>query len=329
MGLIQKKYFAAQVKVKDAIEDVFLIKNILLQEGRDGRAYLNVILGDNSGEMEARYFGPRCLEFFDQYKKGDFILAKGRVNLFQNKKQFILHDLELISKKDIQETDFILQLPNQRPNTEMYEELLHLVQTSVNDRFIKPLLLQVLHDESIKERLLVWPAGKTVHHAYPSGLLEHILSCCHLAQFLSPHYQVNLSYVLAGCIFHDLGKIYELSNNHLLVEYTDEGKLIGHLQMGLEMIDLYSQKIDSFPQEMKMHLKHLILSHHGSYEFGSPKLPQTSEAMLVHLIDFLDSKMNSFHMIKQTDMTAGTWSNYIKHLDRIIYKQALPSYPES
>lgn len=144
---------------------------------------------------------------------------------------------------------------------------------------------------------------------------------------LSRHYKVNDNYVVAGCVLHDLCKIYELTDG-VNVEYTEEGKLVGHLVKGLELVDRFSYKIKNFPHYLKMHLKHILLSHHGHYEYGSPKIPQTSEAYLVHLIDLMDSKMGTFDLIKKTDSATGNWSGFVKHLDRIVYKSDLPFYPE-
>ena len=206
----------------------------------------------------------------------------------------------------------------------MYDELLTIVH-SLEEVYIKELLITILNDFEIKRRLLVWQAGKSIHHAYQSGLLEHILSCTKLANFLSPHYNANRSYVVVGCILHDLCKIYELTEGPT-VEYTEEGKLIGHLVKGLEVVDHYAAKIKDFPYAQKTHIKHILLSHHGEYEYGSPKIPHTSEAFLVHLIDLMDSKMSSVDQIKKNDNGTGHWSGMIKHLDRVIYKPELPTY---
>jgi 3'-5' exoribonuclease len=132
---------------------------------------------------------------------------------------------------------------------------------------------------------------------------------------------------VAGCILHDLCKIYELTDG-INVEYTEEGKLVGHLVKGLEIVDRYAYKIKNFPHYTKMHIKHILLSHHGEYAYGSPKIPQTSEAYLVHLIDLMDSKMGTLEMIKRNDSSTGNWSGFVKHLDRIVYKSDLPFYPE-
>jgi len=206
----------------------------------------------------------------------------------------------------------------------MFGKLLGIVD-ELQDVYIKDLLKNILGDAEIARRLKTWQAGKSIHHAYKSGLLEHILSCTTLGINLSTHYNVNENYVVAGCILHDLCKIYELSDG-INVEYTEEGKLVGHLVKGLEIVDRFSYKIKDFPHQTKMHLKHILLSHHGEYEYGSPKIPQTSEAYLVHLIDLMDSKMNSLEMVKRLDSSTGHWSGFVKHLDRIVYKADLPFY---
>jgi 3'-5' exoribonuclease len=138
---------------------------------------------------------------------------------------------------------------------------------------------------------------------------------------------VNKNYVVLGAILHDICKIYELSQGPV-VEYSDEGKLVGHLVKSVEIVDHFTSKIKGFPSVLKMHIKHILLAHHGEYEFGSPKLPQTSEAYLVHLIDFMDSKMGAFESVKHNDLNPGKWTGYIKHLDRLVYKEELPFFKE-
>jgi len=144
---------------------------------------------------------------------------------------------------------------------------------------------------------------------------------------LSPHYKVNRSYVVAGCILHDLCKIYELTEGPV-VDYTEEGKLVGHLVKGLEIVDHFAYKIKNFPYNVKLHLKHILLAHHGEYEYGSPKIPNTSEAYLVHLIDLMDSKMSSLEQVKKNDSSSGHWSGFVKHMDRIVYKSELPTFTD-
>ncbi|MCY4644025.1 MAG: HD domain-containing protein [Bacteriovoracales bacterium] len=318
---MEKILFVKDLRPKEEIETLFAIKTISLVESRDGRPYIKIVLSDSSGDIEGRIWSnPK--EYAKHLSSGHFVWAKGKLNLYQGRKQFIVLDIAKVDRTQVHEDDFVHKAA--LPPEEMYRRLLALVD-KVNDHYIKNLLMDILQDESIAKRLKLWPAGRSIHHAYRSGLLEHILSCSELARQLCPRYGCNFNYVLAGCILHDLCKIDELGEG-IHPEYTDEGKLVGHLTAGIQLIERFSKKEDPLPRSMKLHLKHILLSHHGEYEFGSPKIPQTSEAMLVHLIDLMDSKMNAFETIKRTDSQGGDWSSYIQHLDRMVYKRALPTF---
>lgn len=317
------KLFISDLQGKEEIESIFLVKIFNTMEGKDGKKYFNVILTDSTGDLEARLW-QYSAETEKNITKGAFVKVRGKLNFFQGRKQFIIASLTKVSADQVNEEDFVMKA-TQDPEL-MYKELLKIVDT-LNDVYIRDLLRNIITDGEIARRLKIWQAGKSIHHAYRSGLLEHILSCTQLAMVLSRHYHVNGNYVVAGCILHDLCKIYELTDG-LNVEYTEEGKLVGHLVKGLEIVDRFAYKIKDFPHYTKMHLKHILLSHHGEYEYGSPKIPQTSEAYLVHLIDLMDSKMGSLDIIKKTDSATGHWSGFVKHLDRIIYKDDLPFYPD-
>ncbi len=317
------KLFISDLGGKQEIESIFLVKIINVMEGKDGRKYFNIILSDASGDLESRLW-QYSTEVEGQILKGSFVKASGKLNFYQGKKQFIISRITKLSSEEVNMDDFVMKAKVD-PEV-MFSELMVIVN-GLDDVYIRELLKNILADQEVVRRLKTWQAGKSIHHAYRSGLLEHVLSCSKLALILSAHYQVNKNYVVAGCILHDLCKIYELTDG-VNVEYTEEGKLVGHLVKGLEIVDRYSYKIKNFPYQLKLHLKHILLSHHGEYEYGSPKIPQTSEAYLVHLIDLMDSKMGSFDIIKKTDSSTGTWSGYVKHLDRIIYKAELPYYPD-
>ena len=308
---------------KQNVTTTFLVKYIALMEAKDKKKYLNVVFTDGTGDIEARLWNGAS-DVFDKIAKGDFVKSSGKINMFQGRKQFIISEIFKISQDDINMDEFVVKAKEDPEH--MYKELL-LIVGGLDDVYIRDLLNNVLKDDEISRRLKLWQAGKTIHHAYQSGLLEHILSCSKLAVNLSPHYNVNVNYVVAGAILHDLCKIYELTDG-LNVEYTEEGKLVGHLVKALEIVDRFSYRIKDFPYQTKLHLKHILLSHHGEYAYGSPKIPQTSEAMLVHLIDLMDSKMHTFETVKRTDNLSGHWSGFVKHLDRIVFKDELPYYPE-
>jgi 3'-5' exoribonuclease len=313
----------SELRPKEEIESVYLIKYIQLAESKDGKEYLNIILSDATGDIEGRMWN-NAHDVVERFDRGHFIGVKGKANIYQGKKQFIIQDFFSVEKKEIDESEFVHQA--HKSADEMFKQLYHHVE-SLDDVYVRELLKNILDDSEIQRRLKTWQAGKSIHHAYKSGLIEHILSCVELSLHLSDHFKVNKNYVVAGAILHDLCKIYELSDGYS-VDYTEEGKLVGHLVKGVEILDKFSYRIKGFPYDLKMHLKHVLLSHHGYYEYGSPKVPQTSEAMLLHLIDHMDSKMHAFETIKRTDQNTGHWSGFIKHLDRIIYKSELPFYPE-
>jgi 3'-5' exoribonuclease len=317
------KLFISDLQGKEEMESIFLVKIINTMEDKTGKKYFNIILTDSTGDLESRLWN-YSPEVENSIIKNTFVRVKGKLNFYQGRKQFIISQINKVENSQVNMEDFIMKA-SEDPEV-MYGKLLNLVD-SLSDVYIRDLLKNIITDGEIARRLKIWQAGKSIHHAYQSGLLEHILSCSSLALHLSRHYRVNENYVVAGCILHDLCKIYELTDG-VNVEYTEEGKLVGHLVKGLEIVDRYSYKIKNFPHYMKMHLKHILLSHHGEYEYGSPKIPQTSEAFLVHLIDLMDSKMSSMEQVKKTDSTTGHWSGYVKHLDRIVYKGELPFYPE-
>ncbi len=317
------KLFISDLQGKEEITSVFLVKIFNTMEGKDGKKYFNIILTDSSGDLEARLWHYSA-EVEKDVSKGSFVRVRGKLNYYQGRKQFIITQIEKLAQNDVNLDDFIMK--SQSDPEIMYRRLLKIVD-DLTDVYIRDLLRSVITDGEIARRLKIWQAGKSIHHAYKSGLLEHILSCTELALTLSKHYRVNENYVVAGCVLHDLCKIYELTDG-VNVEYTEEGKLVGHLVKGLEIVDRFSYRIKNFPHYTKMHIKHILLSHHGEYEYGSPKIPQTSEAYLVHLIDLMDSKMGSLEIVRKTDSTTGHWSGFVKHLDRIVYKSELPFYPE-
>lgn len=320
---LKKTEFVREFNAKDHVKSIFVIKHITMMRAKDGRNYLNIVLGDKTGEMEARKWQD-VERVFKEIARNDYVYIDGKVNQFQNRLQIIISEITKCDAAEV-DSDQLIEKAASAPE-EMYERLLKVIDT-LDDVYIKDLLTSILSESEIKRRLYIWQAGKTIHHSYQSGLLEHTLSCAELASTLAAHYKVNRNYVVAGAVLHDVCKIYELSDG-AAVDYTEEGRLLGHVIKVVELVDRFCQKISNFPYQTRIHLKHILLSHHGEYEFGSPKIPKTSEALLVHYIDLLDSKMNSFETIKKNDSLVGDWSGYVKHLDRMIYKGELPHHPE-
>lgn len=308
-----EKQTVRNLRDKDNVDSPFLVKNKTVGVGKNGRAFMGLQLGDSTGAIDARVWD-RVDELSQEFEVGDIIKVKGLVQLFQNRKQLIVHKLERIDTATVNFEDFI---PSTDKNSEdMFVELLQLVRTMKND-FLRQLILDTLEDPEIKPLILKAPAAKSIHHAWLGGLLEHILSICKIMDFMGSHYPfLNRDLLLFGGIFHDIGKIWELSYDNG-ISYTDRGRLIGHMQIACELIDKKSSRILGFTDELRDICKHIILSHHGRLEYGSPKRPKFMEAMVVAMIDDFDSKVATVKSIVESERDSGEkWSRYNEMFDR-------------
>ncbi len=318
---MQYSQLVAELEPRKDIESAFLVKYLGLQFDKKGKPYLNIMLMDRSGEVEGRVWND-AIGVFESVQAKDIVRVAGKVNLYQGKKQLVL---EVVEKTP----DGMYPVDRFLPHTpydveKMYGELLAMVE-AMEGEFERRLGLAVLQDPKIAEDVKQAPAAKSIHHAYIGGLLEHVLSICRILHFLGDHYRayygpaLNKDLLILGGIFHDIGKVEELSWGRG-TEYSDSGRFVGHLVQGCELIDRHIQKIEGFPEDLRLQVKHQILAHHGKLEFGSPKLPSTIEALIVHYIDDLDSKVNSIFGIIAKDANPGRWTSYSKHYDRLFYK---------
>lgn len=290
---------------KDVVDAIYLVKEKVLGVGKNGRSFLTLILGDSSGSMDAKLWD-RVDELSSLFEVGELIHVKGQIQLYQERKQMIIHKLDQVDMSTMSIEDFLPK--TSRKPEDMFTELLQIVRTIKNDH-IRQLILDSIEDPQIKPLLLRAPAAKSVHHAWIGGLLEHILSICKLMEFMATHYSyLNRDLLLFGAVFHDIGKVWELSFDSG-INYTDRGRLIGHLHMSCELIDKKSSRILGFNIELVDILKHIVLSHHGQLEYGSPKRPKFMEALVVAMIDELDSKIASVHsFIENERITSKKWS---------------------
>jgi 3'-5' exoribonuclease len=266
-------------------------------------------LGDATGTIDSRLWD-RVDELSRLFDVGDVIKVKGLVQLFQNRKQLVIHRLERVEPSTVNFEEFI---PQASHNVEdMLAELTQLVRSMRNDH-LRQLVLDVLEDPEIRPLVMRAPAAKSIHHAWIGGLLEHILSICKIMDFMGKHYPfLNRDLLLFGAIFHDIGKLWELSYDNGIA-YTDRGRLLGHM----ELIDKKSSRILGFTQELRDICKHIILSHHGKLEYGSPKRPKFMEAMVVAMIDDFDSKVATVRTIVEEERNSGEkWSRYNELFDR-------------
>jgi 3'-5' exoribonuclease len=311
------KTFISELSKGQSVETTFLVKDKVLTKTKAGSPYLSVKLIDRTGELEGRIWD-NALDFLPLFEKDDFIRVRGEVDEFQGTLQLRIGRLKKCPEEEILLEDF---LPStSRDAAQMLAELKEIA-FRVRQPFLRRLLESFFDDPGILKGLQSAPAAKAVHHVFLGGLLEHTLAVAQLALLVGPRYQgVDLDLLLAGAVLHDMGKTAELSYRRTF-DYTDPGRLLGHITLTVEMIDERIRALPGFPENLAMLLKHLILSHHGEYEFGSPKRPKTLEALLLHQLDDLDAKMNGFlALIEKEKDTPGRWTSYHKLFERFLYK---------
>ena len=313
-----KHKYAAQISENDSLKDVFLVKSKTLSMGKTGKPYLVLSLMDKTGDLEGRVWD-NADAAADKFDVDDFIKVGGTVSSYLGKLQLKISHVERVNDSDVNIGDF---LPTSEVSPdEMFAQLQEIVET-VKDENIKDLLAELLGDDELSADFKKAPAAKGMHHVYIGGLLEHVLSICRLIDHVCAHYgdRINRDILIAGAIFHDIGKTRELSYLRSF-GYTDEGRLIGHITIGVEILDNKIRAIEGFPQKLSLLLKHMILSHHGEYEYGSPKRPKTVEATILSYLDDLDAKVNSIHSLIDNDKSnESDWTGYHRLFERYIYK---------
>ncbi|MGZ3769669.1 MAG: 3'-5' exoribonuclease YhaM family protein [Bdellovibrio sp.] len=298
---------------KDTVEALFLVKERTVAVGKNGRPFMGLTLGDSTGTLDGRLWD-RVDESAKEFEIGDIIKVKGQIQIFQNRKQLVVHRLERVDSSTVNFEDY---LPKASKDSEdMLVELLKIVRSMKNDH-LRQLVLDTLEDPEIRPMLLKAPAAKSIHHAWLGGLLEHILSISKIMDFMGTHYSfLNRDLLLFGGIFHDIGKLWELSYD-AGISYTDRGRLIGHIHIACELIDKKASRILGFNEELRDICKHIILSHHGKLEYGSSKRPKFLEAMVVAMVDEFDSKVSTLKSLVDAERGSGEkWSRYSEMFDR-------------
>lgn len=326
---MKKNQFVRDIKEKDPIQSPFLVKFSAVGLGKNGKPFMNLILMDKSGEVEAKIWED-VTQYAGQAVRDALVGVEGRCQVYQGRRQVVVQKLQILREDEVELKDF---LPESWLDADaLYEKLLQFID-SMQDPDYKAVCEAVFKEDSeIREKVKRAPAAKSMHHAYKTGLLEHVVSISTILDALSQHYGpiLNRDLLLLGGFFHDIGKIWELSYERV-TDYSDEGKLIGHLVMGVELIEKKIQLLEkeggrlsapSFPVEKKLLAKHMVLAHHGKLEYGSPKEPHCLEALVVHMIDDLDSKVNAIHRFIAQDQTPGRWTALNRQFERFFYKGA-------
>lgn len=311
-----EKVYVEQIRERDQIDSPFLVRDKIMAMAKNGKPYMILKLMDRTGEVEARVWD-RVDEFSRLFNRDDFIRVAAKASVYMGKMQLVVQKIQRIGDESVDLSDF---LPvSGRDQQEMQDELQQLL-ASLDDPWVEKLLRGFFDDPAFYKRYSQAPAAKAMHHVFLGGLLEHSLAVAALATDIAARYpQANRNLLIAGAMLHDVGKVAELSYDRSF-NYTDEGKLLGHIMIGVQMIDDQIRKIDGFPPMLGTLIKHLLLSHHGQYEFGSPKRPKTLEAVILNFIDDLDSKINGIqtHIDRQPDRESD-WTNYHRLYDRYFY----------
>jgi 3'-5' exoribonuclease len=314
---MKKNTFIENLKEGDRIVDVFQVKTSRLAETRAGKPYIILTLMDKSGDIsspvwdDAERLHPIC-------QAGAFVQVSAAVQSYRDKPQLKIDSITPVPKEDVEIADFIIT--GAHDIGEMAEQL-QLIVNSVKNPFVRKLLGKFFTKGQPWERFKEAPAAKGIHHAYVGGLLEHVLSIARVADFTASHYPgVDRSILLAGAMLHDIGKLKELTAEVGMIDYTAQGRLKGHLVIGSEMVAEAAKSIKDFPENLLVQIQHLILSHHGRLEFGSPTVPMTVEAFLLCQIDDMDAKMNLIEQLRTKQKTEGLqWSEYQRTLERFLY----------
>ena len=325
------RQYINQFSEGESINQVFVANGKQLRPNRQGNLYLQLTLSDKSGSVNAMQWNANQ-SVYDSFENGDYVVIKGTTQLFNGNLQIIVQQLKKADESRVDEADFVT-LTNENIG-QLIVQLRQFVD-SISHPQLQSLCQQYLDSKDIMEKFSQAPAGVKNHHAYQGGLLHHVVSLMELAESVVQHYpEVDRDLVLAGVLLHDLSKTDELAYERSL-EYTDEGQLVGHLVMGVELL---GKQIDqweanqgtTFPNDIAIQLKHMIVSHHGQYDFGSPKLPMTLEALVLHMIDNLDAKVHQFSHAMDSEANPGdNWTPFIPTLGRKLYKKTLQQKKQS
>ncbi|MDR4505673.1 MAG: HD domain-containing protein [Candidatus Scalindua sp.] len=313
-----KKYIS-QFSSGDVIDTVFLVQRKELRTTKNGSLYIQTQLADRTGVIDARMWdaSPR---FFESLEDDAFLRIKGKAEIYQNRMQLIILSISKTDQSEIKLADF---LPSTERNiNDMYSELRTIVN-SIKQPYLKKLVTVFFDDKELCRSFCSAPAAVQYHHAFLGGLLEHTLSVAQAGVKIAHLYPaLNRDLLICGILFHDIGKITELCYERNL-HYSDEGQLLGHLISGIQIVEEKAKQVEGFPKTLLDLLKHMILSHHGEYEWGSPKLPMTVEALALHYLDNLDAKMHAFNKAIANDKDSqDNWTGFNKMFERKLFKKS-------
>jgi 3'-5' exoribonuclease len=307
------------LKEGDWVDETFLVTAKQIMIAKNGGMYLSVKLADKTGEVDGKLWD-NAEEVAGRFEKEDFIRVKGVAANYQGMMQVKMKTVEKVDDSKVDLANFLETSPR---NIEEMVKDLFAAAAGVKNKHLNQVMSSFLTDKAFMDAFRRAPAAKALHHNYIGGLLEHVVELISLAKDVAQHFPgIDMDLLTVGAFLHDIGKVRELSVRKS-IEYTTEGRLLGHISLGYEMLADKIKAIPGFPDELTMLLKHIMLSHHGEYEFGSPKRPKIQEAIIINYLDDLAAKISNFRAtLKRENVEAGDWTYYSKMHDRYLYRQA-------
>ncbi len=322
LTLRMTRRYVNQLTHGDSVDEAFLVADKQLRANRQGNLYLHLELRDKTGSVGARLWNA-TEDLARSFEPGDYLQVRGKTQVFQGSLQIILTHLDVIDPARVDAEEY---LPQGSQNVSKLLSRLREVLFGMRNPHLKALVECFLIDDDFLRKFSTAPAGIKNHHAYQGGLLEHVVNLLNVGDRITDLYpDLDRDLLLCGIFLHDIGKVEELSYDRAFA-YTDEGQLVGHLVMGVEMLAAKVERCkaltgEDFPSELLLRLKHMIVSHHGTHEFGSPKLPMTLEAVALHYLDNLDAKLHTFgREIRDDPSRESSWTPYQQSLGRRLFK---------
>lgn len=311
-----KKRFVNQIQAGEVLADWFVLTEKNMAQKKDGNNYLNLVLSDRTGSIKGVAWD-NVEKLSSQAETGAVVAVKGNVGEYRDQLQVVVREMTGVSPEETDPADFMLSTARDIPR--MFDRVVALSE-SLDAWYLKALLRAFWEDESFTTQFKRAPAAKKMHHAYIGGLLEHTLSMTVLADKIAEHYNgIDRDLLVAGAILHDIGKIREFTYD-MGIDYSDEGRLVNHIVIGLQMMEEKIRTIASFPEEAALLLKHMLVSHHGSKELGSPEPPKTIEAVMLNCIDEMDSRIQAIREFMGKEDTGETWTSFHRLLGRHFYR---------
>jgi len=309
--------FIEEIRPGDTVQETFLVRDKQLRTQRDGAFYLDIELVDRTGVAPSKFWNA-TRELFEAFAPDDFVAVKARAESYRGKLQLVVTDVRRVEAASVDITEFLPSTTKSVPG--LLARVREIVK-GMQDARLKALLEAFLADPEFVRGFQRVPAGVSIHHACLGGLLEHTVAVANLALRLTEGYpNLNRDLLVAGALLHDIGKIESFAYERGF-RYTDAGGLIGHLSIGASLVERKAAGIEAFPRPLLEHLLHLILSHHGAYEFGSPVLPATAEAIALHYLDNLDAKLAAFETALLADVDEqANWTEWVRAFDRRLFK---------